>query len=347
MFTLSFFPYFSSLISYLQPIGIYCSGVLSIIGILSIWKTGRPYVPLDPSYPISYLQRILEISGVRTILTTSEHISSGRSLAEEICRREREIQPREIHNGENQFLTDQRRVFLLDLDVIIGSELERERELEGEREGEREHGGEREYEQDKEREECKESENAISPPSSILPLPSLSPSSSLSFPASPSLIPFLSSSILSINVPPSALAYIVFTSGSTGAPKGVMGSHASIMNRFRWMWEVYPFKEGERVLQKTSYCFLDSLFETFGTIGGGADVIIAPPKARKDVIEMSRMIDDYGITRLILIPSLLQLLLSSLSPSPSLSPSVSLPPLSLSLPRHRSWVNGAFANHPI
>jgi non-ribosomal peptide synthetase component F len=33
-----------------------------------------------------------------------------------------------------------------------------------------------------------------------------------------------------------SLAYVLYTSGSTGRPKGVCGTHAAMMNRFRWMW---------------------------------------------------------------------------------------------------------------
>ena len=36
----------------------------------------------------------------------------------------------------------------------------------------------------------------------------------------------------------SSLAYVLYTSGSSGTPKGVLGPHGAALNRFRWMWEV-------------------------------------------------------------------------------------------------------------
>jgi len=52
--------------------------------------------------------------------------------------------------------------------------------------------------------------------------------------------------------------YVIYTSGSTGKPKGVMGTHSATLNRFEWMWRVYPFSAGEVSVAKTSICFVDS-----------------------------------------------------------------------------------------
>src|SRR5206468_8809410 len=72
-----------------------------------------------------------------------------------------------------------------------------------------------------------------------------------------------------------ALAYIVYTSGSTGEPKGVMGLHGATVNRFRWMWEQLPFEANDRVCVKTSIGFVDSVWETFaGLLMGVPSVVI-------------------------------------------------------------------------
>ncbi len=58
--------------------------------------------------------------------------------------------------------------------------------------------------------------------------------------------------------------YVIYTSGSTGSPKGVEGTHRASMNRFSWMWNAYPFLEGEVCCQKTFLGFVDSIWEIFG-----------------------------------------------------------------------------------
>ena len=50
-------------------------------------------------------------------------------------------------------------------------------------------------------------------------------------------------------------AYIIYTSGSTGQPKGVINTHAGIVNRLRWMQDEYQLTASDRVLQKTPYSF--------------------------------------------------------------------------------------------
>ena len=48
------------------------------------------------------------------------------------------------------------------------------------------------------------------------------------------------------------LAYVLYTSGSTGRPKGVCGTHAAMMNRFRWMWNEYAIANRARAPRRRS-----------------------------------------------------------------------------------------------
>lgn len=108
---------------------------------------------------------------------------------------------------------------------------------------------------------------------------------------------------------PDDLAYIVYTSGSTGVPKGVLGHHRGLVNRFAWMWNVYPFEPGAVCCQKTSLCFVDSLWELLGPLLRGVPTIIVPEAEAKDPAALITTLADHQVSRIVLVPSLLRAML--------------------------------------
>jgi amino acid adenylation domain-containing protein len=114
---------------------------------------------------------------------------------------------------------------------------------------------------------------------------------------------------LSTRIEPGDPAYVLYTSGSTGRPKGVKGTHRGAINRFQWMWERYPFQTGEVCCQKTNLGFLDSMWEIFGPLLAGIPSVIVPAEVVRDPEEVLRSLAEAGVTRIVLVPSLLRALL--------------------------------------
>ncbi len=104
-------------------------------------------------------------------------------------------------------------------------------------------------------------------------------------------------------------AYVLYTSGSTGTPKGVQGTHRAYLNRFAWMWRAYPFQPGEVCCQKTNLGFVDSVWEIFGPLLAGVPNVIIPQETVGDPEELLTMLAREQVTRIVLVPSLLRLLL--------------------------------------
>ena len=100
-------------------------------------------------------------------------------------------------------------------------------------------------------------------------------------------------------------AYVIYTSGSTGISKGVVALHSGALNRFAWMWKTYPFGADEKICQKTSLGFVDSVWEIFGALLQGVPTVLIPDAAAKDPRLLVELIAERRITRLVAVPSLL------------------------------------------
>nr|HET6903712.1 amino acid adenylation domain-containing protein [Ktedonobacteraceae bacterium] len=105
------------------------------------------------------------------------------------------------------------------------------------------------------------------------------------------------------------LVYMLYTSGSTGKPKGVLGTHRAAINRFSWMWNTYPFEPDEVCCQKTALSFVDSVWEIFGPLLQGIRTVIIPDMIVKSPELLLQMLAAHAVTRIVLVPSLLRILL--------------------------------------
>lgn len=106
------------------------------------------------------------------------------------------------------------------------------------------------------------------------------------------------------------LGIILYTSGSTGVPKGVRLPHCIVQNRLEWQWRRFPYSETEGFgIFKTALTFVDSVTEIWGPLLNGMTLVVVPKEVTKNPSLLVDVLEQYKIERLVLVPTLLRSLL--------------------------------------
>ena len=121
---------------------------------------------------------------------------------------------------------------------------------------------------------------------------------------------------LGVDVGPDQLAYIYFTSGSTGEPKGAMCEHAGMLNHLYAKIDDLGIGEGQVVTQIAPQCFDISLWQLVaGLLVGGRTLIIE----QEVILDLQRFVDtiaDGKVSVMQVVPSYLEVVLSYLKEHP-------------------------------
>ncbi|MCF6403560.1 amino acid adenylation domain-containing protein [Chitinophaga filiformis] len=107
-------------------------------------------------------------------------------------------------------------------------------------------------------------------------------------------------------------AYVYYTSGSTGMPKGIIGSQGSISHYAHWHAAAFNIGVNDHISQLAPVTFDASLKDIFPALMTGATLHIPSPAIRPQMELLGAWLSDNNITILQTVPSLFRLITASL-----------------------------------
>ncbi|MEV7081444.1 amino acid adenylation domain-containing protein [Streptomyces sp. NPDC093516] len=110
------------------------------------------------------------------------------------------------------------------------------------------------------------------------------------------------------------LAYVLFTSGSTGEPKGVEVPHRAAMNTLDDLGARFAVGPSDRCLALSALDFDLSVFDVFGLLSAGGAVVLIDEADRREAQPWAELMRRHRVTLLNCVPPLLDMLLLATGP---------------------------------
>jgi amino acid adenylation domain-containing protein len=108
-----------------------------------------------------------------------------------------------------------------------------------------------------------------------------------------------------VRVRPEDPAHLLFTSGSTGLPKGVVITHSMVTSFVDWAVGYFGTKPGDRISGHPPLHFDLSTFDIYGTFAAGAELHLVPPSMSVDPRSLAKLIREQELTQWFSVPSVL------------------------------------------
>jgi amino acid adenylation domain-containing protein len=111
------------------------------------------------------------------------------------------------------------------------------------------------------------------------------------------------------------LVCVLYTSGSSGVPKGAMITAEGLTNCLRWFAEAYGFGPSDRLLHKTNPSFDVAVWEILVAATTGMALVVAPPGVELDPERLTEWIERKRVTCVQFVPSVLAAFLATSAPA--------------------------------
>lgn len=113
------------------------------------------------------------------------------------------------------------------------------------------------------------------------------------------------------SVPEESLIYVMYTSGTTGKPKGVMIRHKGVNNAIDYSRRTFISYPGKLVVLGVSALHHDmSVFDTLGTLLHCGVLVLPPEGKRKDPDSWAKIILQYNVNCIVSVPAIIEMLLT-------------------------------------
>jgi pyochelin synthetase len=119
---------------------------------------------------------------------------------------------------------------------------------------------------------------------------------------------------------PDDLMYVLYTSGSTGLPKGVMIAHRGVVNCLLQTNTKFQITRDDRVLALTALHHDMSVFDIFSVLGAGGTLVVPQASGRRDPAHWSDLMLRHNVTLWNSVPAMMEMMLEYAADRPGSLP---------------------------